>query len=130
MAGRTGVAPWQDPRLVTNRLLFDEMYPETLATVLRDKGHDVLAVATSTGLVGKDDAFILEAATIAGRCVVTEDVRDYTTLARSTRHAGILLVAASRWPRTRSRIPRLTNALHDALSEGRIPGPNEILWLG
>jgi Domain of unknown function (DUF5615) len=114
---------------VTVALLLDEMYPHTLAKSLRDKGHDVTAVSTLVDLVGRADTVVLDAARAAGRCVVTENVRDFTILARYTRHAGILFVAARRWPRTRSGIPRLTGALHEALNEGRLPGPNELHWL-
>lgn len=114
---------------MTIALLLDEMYPHTLARTLRDKGHDVTAVPTLTELVGRADTVVLDAARAADRCVVTENVRDFASLARYTRHAGILFVSARRWPRTRSGIPRLTHALHDALTEGRLPGPNELRWL-
>lgn len=114
---------------MTVRLLLDEMYPPALAETLRDKGNDVLAVAATAELVGRDDTAVLEAAAAAGRCVVTENVRDFAVLARYTRHAGILFVTAARWPRTRSGLPKLANALHDAISEGAVPRVNDIRWL-
>ncbi|GAB3454832.1 DUF5615 family PIN-like protein [Actinophytocola sediminis] len=114
---------------MTVALLLDEMYPHTLALTLLDKGHDVTAVASTVELVGRDDQLVLEAATADGRCLVTENVRDFTILARYARHGGILFVATGRWPRTRPGIPRLANALHEALSTGRVPGQDDIWWL-
>ena len=110
-------------RLVTVRLLLDEMYPPTLADALHDKGHDVLAVAASAELVGSDDATVLDVATADGRCLVTENVRDVAMLVRHTSHAGVLFVYARRWPRTRAGLHTLADALHDAVSAGRLPGP-------
>lgn len=54
---------------MTARLLLDEMYPPLLADTLRDKGHDVLAVAASTELTGADDATVLDAAAADTRCL-------------------------------------------------------------
>lgn len=114
---------------MTVRLLLDEMYPPALAETLRDKGHDVQAVAATADLVGRDDTAVLEAAAAAGRCVVTENVRDFAILVRYMSHAGVLFVTAVRWPRTRSGLPRLANALHEAISNTTIPGANDVRWL-
>ncbi|MGH4015115.1 MAG: DUF5615 family PIN-like protein [Pseudonocardiaceae bacterium] len=114
---------------MTVRLLLDEMYPPTLADALRDKGHDVIAVAASVELAGSDDVAVVDAVTADGRCLVTENVRDFAVLVRYTRHAGVLLVHARRWPRTRAGLHTLADALHDALSGDRLPGPDDIRWL-
>ncbi len=45
------------------RLLLDEMYPPTLAALLREQGHDVLAVAGLLELAGTADDVVLDAAT-------------------------------------------------------------------
>lgn len=111
------------------RLLLDEMYPPTLADALRDKGHDVIAVAASAELAGSDDAAIMDVATGDGRCLVTENVRDFAVLVRHTSHAGVLFIHARRWPRTRAGLHTLADALHNAVSEGRLPGPGDIRWL-
>lgn len=76
--------------------LLDEMYPPMLADALHDKGHDVLAIAASAELVGSDDATVLDVATGDGRCLVTENVRDFAMLVRHTSHAGVLFVHARR----------------------------------
>jgi hypothetical protein len=115
---------------VTPRLLLDEMYPPSLADVPRDMGHDVLAVAGLPALTGSDDATVLEAATAERRCLVTENVRDFAVLVRHTRHAGVVFVSSRRWQRTPKGLSRLAAALHDALSSGRIPGQDEVHWLG
>jgi hypothetical protein len=115
---------------VTARLLLDEMYPPLLADMLRDKGHDILAVAASTEFIGADDATVLEAAAADSRCLVTENVRDFAVLARYSTHAGLLFANSMRWPRTPEGIPRLAAVLHDMISNGNLPGEGEVRWLG
>ncbi|HEV2250653.1 MAG TPA: DUF5615 family PIN-like protein [Candidatus Limnocylindria bacterium] len=90
------------PRL---RLLLDEMYPPRFAQALADHGQDALSVSSRADLVGRADAVILAVATQEGRSVVTENARDFATLAaiRSERgqpHAGIILVNPRRFRRT------------------------------
>lgn len=114
---------------MTVRLLLDEMYPPTLADALHDKGHDVIAVTASAELAGSDDATVLDVATGGGRCLVTENIRDFAMLVRHTSHAGVLFVHARRWPRTRSGLHRFADALHDAISGVRIPGHDDVRWL-
>lgn len=58
-----------------------------------------------------------------------ENVRDFLVLVRQTSHAGVLLVHARRWPRTRAGLPMLANALHNTISAGHLPGPGDIRWL-
>jgi hypothetical protein len=115
---------------VTARLLLDEMYPPRLAGMLRDKGHDVLAVAAAMELTGADDAAVLEAATADGRCLMTENVRDFAILARYATHAGLLFANSKRWPRTQDGLSRLTAVLHDMISNDDLPGEGEVRWLG
>jgi hypothetical protein len=114
---------------VTVALLLDEMYPPALAEALCGKGHDVVAVAALPELVGADDPTVLDAATAAQRCVVTENIRDFAILARQTRHAGVLFVHPKRWPRTRNGVPRLVSALDQAINQDSIPTANGTSWL-
>lgn len=114
---------------MTVALLLDEMYPPALAETLREKDDDVLAVAALPELVGTDDPTVLTVATEAGRCLVTENIRDFAVLTRQTHHAGVLFVHPGRWSRTRSGVPRLASALHKAISQSRIPTANETAWL-
>jgi Domain of unknown function (DUF5615) len=114
---------------VTVRLLLDEMYPPILAGLLCQYGHDVVAVVAMPELVGNDDRAVLDAATTDNRCIVTENVRDFAVLVRQTRHGGILFVHGPRWPRTRKGIHRLAAALDQTLSDGPVPGHDDIGWL-
>lgn len=116
---------------MTGRLLLDEMFPPALADALRDKGHDVVSVAASADLVGCDDETALDATKADGRCLVTENVRDFALLTRhATDHSGVLFVNGRRWPRTRAGMHRLTDALHRAITQEEIPGINAARWLG
>lgn len=114
---------------MTVRLLLDEMYPPRLAELLRQHGHDVLAAVAVPELVGIDDPALLDAATADGRCLVTENVRDFAVLLRHVDHAGVLFVHGRRWPRTRDGIHRLAVALDKAISDGQVPGSNVVGWL-
>ncbi len=114
---------------MTSRLMLDEMYPPSLAEMLRDQGHDVLAVAGLPDLAGSPDEAVLDAAVRDARCLVTENIRDFAILARHTSHCGLLFINAERWPRTPAAIKRLADALAQAISTARVPGPGEIRWL-
>jgi hypothetical protein len=109
--------------------MLDEMYPPALAGMLRDQGHDVVAVAGSPELDGSPDEVVLDAATSQARCLVTENVRDFAVFARHMSHGGILLVNAKRWPRTPAAIKRLADALGQVISTAQVPGPGEVGWL-
>jgi Domain of unknown function (DUF5615) len=114
---------------MTWHLLLDEMYPPALARAISDRGHDVLAVAALADLAGSPDEAVLAAASAAGRCLVTENVRDFAVLIRHVHHQGVLFVNAQRWPRTPGGIKRLAEALDQAIRAGHIPGQGEARWL-
>lgn len=130
MGGPTSSVARRLPRIVTRRLLLDEMYPPLLADMLRDKGHDVRAVAGSAELAGADDATVLDAATADGCCLLTENVRDFAVLARYTTHPGLLLANSRRWPHSRNGIAQLAAALDDMITSGTLPRQGETRWLG
>lgn len=111
-------------------LLLDEMYPPALARRLRDLGHDALAALDmEVGLASRSDEDVLAWATRHDRVVVTENIRDFARLAQTTPHAGIILVSAQRFPRTRSGLDRLASALDHLLSEKTLPPPDAVTWL-
>lgn len=114
---------------MTAHLLLDEMYPPALAALLRAQGHDVLAVAGHPDLAGSPDEAVLDAAASDGRCLVTENIRDFAVLARQARHGGLLFVDARRWPRTPAAMKRLADGLGQTVTAGRIPGPGGVGWL-
>lgn len=110
------------------KLLLDEMYPRRLAELLRESGHDVVAVVELPELVGQPDTEVARWAGGEGRVVVTENVVDYVSLDPAG-HAGLLLVNARRWPRTPSGIPRLHEAIVAWLIGGRHGQEVGVSWL-
>ena len=64
------------------------------------RGHDVVAVAAAPALAGLPDEQVLEWASNQGRCLVTENVKDYkvprcAAAAQGRTHAGFLYCSAS-----------------------------------
>ncbi|MER6591548.1 hypothetical protein ABT214_06780 [Micromonospora purpureochromogenes] len=45
-------------------------------------------------------------------------------------HAGIILVSARRFPRTRGGLARLLDALDAVLATKSVPAPDSVAWLG
>jgi len=118
---------------VSVRLLLDEMLSPEIAAELVKRGHDVVAVA-DPGLVGLPDEQVLEWATAQGRCLVTENVKDYEVLRRAAAaegmtHAGLLYSGPRRFPRDRRFIGALVVALDKLIPDGQVPGPDEVCWL-
>jgi uncharacterized protein YbjT (DUF2867 family) len=119
---------------VTVRLLLDEMFSPEIAAELVKRGHDVVAVAADPELVGLPDEQVLEWATDQGRCLVTENVKDYEVLRRAaaaqgTTHAGLLYSGPRRFPRDRRFVGALVVALDKMIATGQLPGPGEVGWL-
>lgn len=129
MAGGAEPAAYPGSSLMTSRLMLDEMCPPALALMLREQGYDVIAVAGIPELAGSSDEAVLDAAMSEGRCLMTENVRDFAVLARYTSHAGLLFVNSRRWPRRPAAIKRLSGALGHVLATDDAPGPGEVSWL-
>ena len=116
------------------RLLLDEMYSPRLAEHLRARGHDVLAVADLTELIGRSGIEVAQFARERGRIVVTRNVADFLRL-DTRHHSGLLLVPARRWPRRPQDLPRLERALAawlDARPEDadeQVPDAGLVDWL-
>jgi uncharacterized protein YbjT (DUF2867 family) len=119
---------------VSARLLLDEMFSPQIASELVRRGHDVVAVAADPALAGLPDEQVLEWVTGQGRCLVTENVKDYEVLRRAAAaqgraHAGLLYCAPRRFPRDRHFLGALVAALDRTISSGRLPGPDGVGWL-
>jgi hypothetical protein len=119
---------------VSVRLLLDEMFSPEIAAALVKRGHDVVTVAADPGLAGLPDEQVLEWATDQGRCVVTENVKDFEVLrrlaaAQGRTHAGLLYSGPRRFPRDRRFVGALVVALDEMLVAGQLPGPDEVGWL-
>ncbi len=114
--------------------LLDEMWPPAIASALRARGHDVVAVAERPELRGWADETIFQEALARGRAIVTENAADYRPLAARALRAGrgspaLILTSDRAYPRAdRRTIGRLVGAL-DALLSTRdaIVGEH---WLG
>lgn len=84
------------------KLLLDEhLSGRRIATPLRRRGHDVVALHQEAALWGATDERVLERATAEGRIVVTRNGRDFVELARAwadegRSHAGIIVVRGHR----------------------------------
>ncbi len=120
--------------MTSARLLLDEMISPAVADQLRDRGHDVKAVASTSELVGVPDDQILEAAVDESRVVVTLNVADFAMLDSSWKaagraHGGIVYVSASSFPQDRRFIGSLVTALDDAAAAGLLPKPDEVAYL-
>jgi predicted nuclease of predicted toxin-antitoxin system len=104
------------------RLLLDEMWPPALARQLRDRGHDVIAVAERPDLGGMPDSAIFEAALREERAIVTENVVDFRPLAAAAVSAGrahpaLILTSNRRFPRHDPRtLGRILAALDELLA--------------
>ena len=115
------------------KLLLDEMWTPAVASALRDRGHDVIAVIERPELRGRDDESILNLALFKGRVIVTENVADYRPLAAAAARAGrsspgLIFTSDRAFPReSRRTVGRLVDAL-DALMtmEDRLDGER---WL-
>jgi hypothetical protein len=99
------------------RLLLDEMHAPAVASELRVRGYDALAVKERPELIVVSDRELLVAATAEGRTVVTENVRDFAALsqqwaAAGDQHAGLVFTHPRRFNRAaRNHVQTLSRAL-------------------
>lgn len=89
---------------MTERLLLDEHYGESIAAALRGRGHDVTSVVADDVLRAASDAAVFAAAAADGRRIVTENIRDFRpllmrALSSDEPYAPLLLVPPRRFPR-------------------------------
>jgi hypothetical protein len=109
-------------------LLLDEMLPPALAAVLREESFDVIAVAGHPTLAGSADELVARWAAEADRRLVTENVRDFASLAgRGDPRLRVLFTSSRRFPRSRANPGPLTDALRRWLKD---PSPrSDVEWL-
>lgn len=99
------------------KLLLEEMHAPGVAALLRDLGHEAVAVKERADLIGLPDEDLLRAATAEGRAVVTENVNDFAVLhrhitAEGRRHMGLVFTHPRRFPRAgRNHVRVLAEAL-------------------
>jgi hypothetical protein len=104
------------------KLLLDEMSSPRIAAQLRQRGHDVIAVAESAQLREQTDEVIFSIAQVETRVIVTRNVPDFRAIAidalqRGEMHYGLVLISNRRFPgHYPHSIGRIANALDELLS--------------
>ncbi len=101
------------------KLLLDEMYPAAIATALRERGHDAMAVQDEDDLRELGDEALFATARDLGRVVVTENVKDFAPIearlrAQGEHHPGLVFTSNRSFPRHRQRF---IGAMVDALDK-------------
>lgn len=122
------------PPRSTVALLLDEMHAPVVASELRARGHDVLAVADDVSLRALADAELFVFARQHGRRIVTENVKDFRRLRLRSEEAGedsaALLFTSSRTFRRQRRNPGpLIDALDAWLRAPDVHGRPAEDWL-
>jgi hypothetical protein len=108
-------------------LLLDEMHAPVVAAALRDRGHDVAAVAEADELRAMSDEELFRWAGERGRRIVTENVKDFAPLLRRAEESGqavtpVLFTSSRAFPRSRRNFGLLIDALDAWL---RAPDANQ-----
>lgn len=104
------------------KLLLDEMISFRIATELRVRGHDVVAVKRDRpDLESVPDHQIVEVLAAEQRVIVTNNVHDYRPIhdARTSAgkgHAGIIFTFDAVLPRNRAAIPLWVDRLDELLT--------------
>lgn len=114
---------------MTVKLLLDEMHSALVAAALRERGHDVIAVAEEVDLRALTDDELFSWCTVHRRRIVTENVKDFAPLLRAAdesgqRAAAVLFTSSRTFPRSRRNPGPLIDALHAWLTQpgvGRRP---------
>jgi predicted nuclease of predicted toxin-antitoxin system len=116
------------------KLIVDEMYTPAIAEQLRAKGHEALAVREVATLAGASDEALLRWAQIAGRAIITENVRDFLalhaiSLQSGERHSGIILASNARFPRAKASTAGALVIKLDALLMATPHLDTDVVWL-
>lgn len=101
---------------MTVPLLLDEMHAPVVAAALRERGHDVAAVAEQDALRAMSDEELFRWAGEHGRRIVTENVKDFAPLLRRAEESGhtatlVLFTSSRTFPRSRRNPGPLITAL-------------------
>ncbi len=115
-------------------LLLDEMFSDSIAQQLRGKGHDVTSVVADTTLLALPDDQVLARAADSGRALVTANIKDFIPLDGRYRaigqpHAGLILVSTKTFPQNRTFTAAITSALAALLDGTPQIQPGQVLFL-
>lgn len=115
------------------KLALDAHYSPKIAALLRDRGHDVVALI-ERGWHADPDDLVLEHCRREKRALLTNNIADLILVARAwaaegRSHAGIICTSDATHPRNRRTIGRYVEALGKLLHEHRAGFADRILWL-
>jgi hypothetical protein len=115
-------------------LVLDEMFSPRIAATLRERGHDVIAVAERVDLRAMTDDDLYAWAAAEHRWLLTENVKDFRpimlrVLQTTSATAGLLFTSSRTFPRSRQNLGPLIDALHAWLAKGPPPSPLIEDWL-
>jgi predicted nuclease of predicted toxin-antitoxin system len=111
------------------RLLLDEMLSPVIAQQLRDRGHDVEAIAGRPVHAALSDPEVMDLARTERRAVVTNNLVDFRPLHHEAvtpggpGHFGMVFMAGSH-RRTKADIGRIVTALEAKLEQ--FPGEHDL----
>jgi hypothetical protein len=118
------------------RLVSDELYTQTIAEGLRERGHDVISVHERPELEGLEDAQLFPLMASERRAIVTENWPDYReemskAATAGQDHYGVLFTSRKQMPRSKKTIGLYIRILDDFLK--RHPAEDALLnsyrWL-
>ncbi len=115
-------------------LLLDEMFSDSIAQRLRASGHDVTSVVADPALVALPDDQVLADAAAEGRALVTANIKDFIPLdgryrAAAQSHAGLILVSTKTFPQNRGFTAAVTSALASLLHDAAKIEPGQVMFL-
>jgi hypothetical protein len=115
-------------------LLLDEMFSPRIADELAARGIDCRAVAADVMLRALSDFEIFDAALLAGRVVVTNNVPDFESLRRARdavggQVPGLVYTSDFTFPRPKAYVSRLVTALAAAATGRETARCGGVLWL-
>jgi predicted nuclease of predicted toxin-antitoxin system len=116
------------------RALLDEQLSPQIAALLRQRGHDVVAVSERDDLVGRSDRVILDVAFAEARAVITNNIKDFRPLAaerlaRGQNHGGLILLPSKR-TRTQAAVEGLADAIETVLKAEPDGLESSERWIG
>lgn len=117
------------------KLALDHHYPRAIAEQLRAAEHDVVA-AIERDWHREQDEPLLGLCASEGRALVTNNVGDFTVIARrwavsGQQHAGLIFTSDASLPRTRDAIGKYVELLDDLLRQntGDAGFTDRVHWL-